>query len=63
MCSQGHSGIITGFIRTGMRICGDRAGSMPAKPAAETPTIVIGESLTRIFFPTTRGSLAKRLTQ
>ena len=63
MYSQFHSGVITGFISTGTRICGDCAGSMPAKPAAETPTMVIGESLTRIFFPTTFGSRAKRLTQ
>jgi hypothetical protein len=33
---------MTGFIRMGTRICGDRAGSMPAKPAAETPTMVMG---------------------
>ena len=39
---QPHSGSITGFIRIGTRICGDSAGSMPAKPAADTPTIVIG---------------------
>ena len=42
MCSQLQSGIMTGFIRIGTRICGDCAGSRPAKPAADTPTIVIG---------------------
>jgi hypothetical protein len=42
MWTQPHAGAITGFICTGTRICGDRAGSMPANPAAETPTIVIG---------------------
>ena len=63
MCSQFHSGVITGFINTGTLICGDWAGSIPANPAAETPTIVIGESLTRIFLPITPGSRANRLTQ
>ncbi len=42
MYSHGQSGSITGFISTGTRICGDRAGSTPEKPAAETPTIDIG---------------------
>ena len=37
-----HPGVISGFIWMGMRICGERAGSSPVKPAAETPTIVIG---------------------
>ena len=32
---------------------------MPANPAAETPTIVIGESLTRIFWPITSGLARK----
>ena len=42
MWTHSHSGTITGFIRIGTRICGERAGSIPAKPAADTPTIVIG---------------------
>ncbi len=63
MFSHVHSGAMTGFMSTGTRICGELAGSMPANPAADTPTIVIGESLTRIFLPTTPGSRAKRLDQ
>ena len=63
MWSQNQSGSMTGFISTGTRICGACAGSIPAKPRAETPTIVMGKSLTRIFMPTTPGSLANRLTQ
>ena len=35
-------GVIRGFIWMGMRTCGDRAGSMPVKPGAETPTMVMG---------------------
>ena len=42
MWTQVHSGMMIGIICTGTRICGDRAGSMPENPAAETPTIVIG---------------------
>ena len=42
ICSQFHSGAIAGFIRIGTRICGERAGSSPAKARADTPTIVIG---------------------
>ncbi len=40
--TQVNSGSMTGSIRTGTRICGACAGSMPANPAADTPTIVIG---------------------
>ena len=42
MWTQPHSGTAIGFIWMGTRICGDRVGSRPEKPAAETPTIVIG---------------------
>ena len=38
ICTDGDDG----FIWMGTRICGERAGSNPVKPAAETPTIVIG---------------------
>jgi len=54
-------GIITGFICTGTRICGDCAGSIPAKSAADIPMMVMGKSFIRIFFPITFGSFAKRL--
>ena len=37
-----HSGTRTGFIRMGTRSAGARAGSSPANPAADTPTMVIG---------------------
>ena len=37
-----HPGVMRGFIWIGTRICGEVVGSMPAKPGAETPTIVIG---------------------
>ena len=63
MKTQVQSGTITGFICTGTRICGDWAGSSPANPCAETPTMVMGELLTRIFLPMTAGSRAKRFTQ
>jgi hypothetical protein len=33
---------MTGFIRMGTRIIGESAGSRPANPCADTPTIVIG---------------------
>ena len=42
MCTQPHSGTTTGFIWIGTRICGDRAGSRPENPAADTPTTVMG---------------------
>jgi hypothetical protein len=41
MCTQPHSGTTTGFIWMGTRICGDRAGSRPKNPAAETPLAVV----------------------
>src|SRR3982751_1833817 len=37
-----HSGAMTGFMRIGTRICGARTGSIPEKPSADTPTMVIG---------------------
>ena len=37
-----HPGVIKGFIWMGMRICGERAGSRPWNPCADTPTMVMG---------------------
>ena len=53
-------GFTIGSIWIGTRIFGDRAGSTPLNPGADTPTIVIGWLLTRTFLPTTPRSPAKR---
>jgi hypothetical protein len=42
MPNQSHSGAMIGFISSGTRMAGLRAGSRPANPRAETPTMVIG---------------------